>query len=314
MTGKAFGNTFPVYTYEEYVMPLPQISKHPVPVLLIGAIIISFSSVFVKLSQVYPMVSAFYRVFFGCIFLAIACGVKGEFKKRGMKNNLLAILCGLVFSVDLFCWHFSIDYIGPGLATILGNCQVFILALAGWLLYKEHLGFWFLVSLPLAFCGLFLIIGLDGAQLTPQYLLGVGLGILTAISYGVFLLLIRHIQSESDGPVFYYQVILTAASSFFLGLVVLGSGHSFVIPSLASLAALVGVGGLSQALAWAMISHCLARVKASRAGLILLLQPALSFVWDVVLFGRQTGAVGWMGVAMVLGAIYLGMGNKNDTP
>lgn len=295
-------------------MPLSQVFKYPlppVPVLLTGAVIISFSSVFVKLSQVHPMVSAFYRVFFGCIFLAIACAIKGEFKKRRIKNNLLAVVCGLVFSVDLFCWHFSIDYIGPGLATILGNCQVFILALAGWLLYKEYLGFWFLVSLPLAFCGLFLVIGLDGAQLTPQYLLGVGLGILTAISYGIFLLLIRHIQSEGDGPVFYYQVVLTAACSFFLGLVVLGSGHSFAIPSLASLFALVGLGGLSQALAWAMISHCLARVNASRAGLILLLQPALSFVWDVVLFDRQTGAMGWMGVTMVLAAIYLGMGNRD---
>ncbi len=282
--------------------------KHPVTGVVLGALIISFSGVFVKVSQVHPMVSAFYRVFFGCLFLALACGVKKEFKKQPLKNSVLAAVCGVVFSLDLFFWHFSIEYIGPGLATILGNCQVFILALAGWLLYKERLNLLFVLSLPLALFGLYMIIGLDGAELTPKYLTGIGFGVLTAISYGAFLLLIRYVQSGKGGPVFYYQVIMTAAASLFLGGVILGTGHSFAIPNFGSLAALLGLGGLSQALAWAMISYCLPGVDASRAGLVLLLQPALSFVWDVLLFNRETGVMGWLGVAMVLAAIYMGMG------
>ncbi|WDP88103.1 MAG: DMT family transporter [Desulfobacter sp.] len=275
--------------------------------LFVGALIISFSSVFVKISQVNPMVSAFYRVLFGCLFLSLACAVKKEFKKASLKNSLLAVACGLIFSIDLFCWHFSIEYVGPGLATILGNCQVFILALAGWLLFKEPLGALFLLALPMALAGLYLIIGVDMNQLSPQYFLGVGLGIVTAISYGGFLLMIRHVQSDQKGLVFYYQVIVTGSCSVFLGIVVVGSGHSFVIPNMGSLASLLGLGGLSQALAWAMIGFCLPRVDASRAGLALLLQPALSFVWDVVFFSRQTGGAGWIGVALVLAAIYMGM-------
>ncbi len=290
--------------------------KHPIPILIIAAVIISFSGVFVKTSLVHPLVSAFYRVFFGCLFLICACWKKGELKKKGLKKNLLAILCGLVFSLDLFCWHMSIQYVGPGLATILGNCQVFILAIVGCLVFKERLGAWFVVSVPLAFLGLFMVIGLDIDRLSPDYILGLVFGLLTAVCYSIFLLLLRYLQSDdpsdpsvngSGGSVFYYQMVLTAASSFFLGSAIFVSNHSFAISGTSSLLSLLGLGFLSQAVAWVMISNSLPRVQASRAGLILLLQPALSFVWDVLLFNRQTGIAGWAGVTMVLAAIYLGM-------
>lgn len=294
-------------------MQVSRFYKNLVPVLILGAFIISFSSVFVKTSQAPPLVSAFYRVFFGCIFLIGACWIKGEFRKKSLKKNLLAILCGLVFSLDLLCWHLSIHYVGPGLATILGNCQVFVLAIVGWLVFKERLGPWFILSLPLVFTGLFMVIGLDMERLSSDYLWGVFMGGLTAVWYSIFLLLIRYVQSDdtspggANGSVFYYQVVMTAACSFFLGIAILSSGQSFAIQGTASLFSLLGLGFFCQAVAWVMISNSLPGVPASRAGLILLLQPALSFVWDVFFFNRQTGVVGWIGVGMVLVAIYLGM-------
>lgn len=290
--------------------------KHPLPALLIGAVIISFSGVFVKTSLVHPLVSAFYRVFFGCFFLTCACWIKREFKKKSLKKNMVAVLCGLVFSLDLFFWHMSIQYVGPGLATILGNCEVFILAIVGWLVFKERLGIWFVFSIPLAFLGLFMVIGLDVERLSSDYILGLVFGLLTAICYSAFLLLLRYVQSddpkikESGGSVFYYQVVLTAASSFFLGSAVLASGHSFAIPGGASLLSLLGLGFLCQAFAWVMISNSLPRIAAARAGLILLLQPTLSFIWDVIIFNRQTGITGWAGVGVVLAAIYMGVTSR----
>jgi drug/metabolite transporter (DMT)-like permease len=300
-------------------MSVHKVYKHPVAVLIFGAVIISFSGVFVKTSQVYPLVSAFYRVFFGCLFLTCACWVKREFKAKSLKKNLLAILCGLVFSLDLFCWHMSIHYVGPGLATILGNCQVFVLAIFGWLVFKERLGTWFVFSIPLAFTGLFMVIGLDMDYLNSDYLVGVLFGGLTAVCYSVFLLLLRYVQSDDQsakgagGSVFYYQMLLTASCSFFLGVAILASGHSFAIPGTVSLLSLMGLGFFCQAFAWVLISSSLPRIAASRAGLILLLQPALSFFWDVLFFNRQTGIVGWAGVAIVLAAIYLGMTGRTKT-
>jgi drug/metabolite transporter (DMT)-like permease len=57
---------------------------------------------------------------------------------------------------------------------------------------------------------------------------------------------------------------------------------------------------------WLLISHGLPHLRISLSGLILLLQPALSFLWDVIFFSRPTSGLNWVGVAIVLGAIYLG--------
>ncbi|MCG8620020.1 MAG: DMT family transporter [Desulfobacterales bacterium] len=290
---------------------MAKLSVPPVVGVFAGALIISFSSVFVNISGVDPMVSAFYRVFFGWIFLALACGLKGEFRRQPLNRVFMAMVCGVVFSIDLYCWHTSIDFIGPGLATILGNCQVFILAVAGWLIYRERLTGLFLLALPMALVGLYMVIGLDGAAITPEYLKGIGYGVLTALSYGAFILLIRSVQSDGSGTLFFYQVVVTASASMCLGCFIVFGDYSFLIPNARSLAALVGVGVFCQALAWVVISYCLPDVPASRAGLILLLQPALSFVWDVLLFDRQTGIMGWLGVVVVLVAIYMGMGHKS---
>ncbi len=219
----------------------------------------------------------------------------------------MAVGCGLVFALDLISWHFCIGYVGPGLATILGNLQVFIMALAGALLFKEKLGPAYMIALPLAIWGLYMIIGMDMAQLTPKYLTGVGLGVITALSYSVFLLLMRIVHSGNNVPMFLYQVIITGFCALIIGSIAVFTGRSFVIPNFSSLTALAGLGLLSQGLAWVIISHCLPRVDTSRAGLILLLQPALSFVWDVVFFDRLTGMMGWLGVSIVLAAIYMGM-------
>jgi len=285
-----------------------EIFSRPVLLLLLGALIISFSSVLVKTSHVSSTLSAFYRVLFGSFFLIIACLIKKEFQKRDVKKNLLAVLCGLLFAFDLWAWHLSIQYVGPGLSTVLANCQVFVLALVGFLVFKEKIGVKFVISLPLAFLGLFLIIGIDTDQLTREYVIGIVLGGGAALFYSMFLLLLRKLQSDkTDFSLFYYLMVVSVASSFFLGGKIYISKGSFGIPDMTTLLSLLCLGLFIQMVAWVMISHALPKVKASHAGLILLLQPALSFVWDVVFFNRPTGTSGWVGVTLVLMAIYLGM-------
>jgi drug/metabolite transporter (DMT)-like permease len=79
-----------------------------------------------------------------------------------------------------------------------------------------------------------------------------------------------------------------------------------VIPDRQSLLSLLTLGIFSQGVGWILISNALPRLRVSLSGLILLLQPALAFVWDVSFFDRPTSVVNWIGVAVVLVAIYMG--------
>jgi drug/metabolite transporter (DMT)-like permease len=90
----------------------------------------------------------------------------------------------------------------------------------------------------------------------------------------------------------------------------IASGDSFAIPDRTSLLALLALGLCSQSVGWVMIASAIHRVRASLIGLILLLQPALSFIWDVLIFDRPTDLLNWTGVLLTLSAIYLGSTGK----
>jgi hypothetical protein len=50
---------------------------------------------------------------------------------------------------------------------------------------------------------------------------------------------------------------------------------------------------MSQTMGWLLITHSLPRIPAAVAGLLLLLQPSLFFVWDVRFCDRVTSAAAW---------------------
>jgi len=69
-----------------------------------------------------------------------------------------------------------------------------------------------------------------------------------------------------------------------------------------------------QATAWWAITRSLPKIKVSRAGLILLLQPTLAVIWGVVLLSEKLTLLQTAGAAVTLTAMYFGglRGNKTD--
>jgi drug/metabolite transporter (DMT)-like permease len=283
--------------------------------MLIGACIISFSGVWVQLAHVSSTASAFYRVFFGFLVLLAICLVKGDPWRFSGRQLAWSILCGLLFALDLFCWHASIHYIGPGLATILGNFQVFCLAAFGILFLGEQPRLRLLLALPIALLGLLLVVGTQWQTLPPTYRLGLFLGLMTAISYSGFLLILRKLQGAAGTCSFFFNLMLVSgATALFLGGYMTIVGESFIIPDTTSLAALLCLGLLSQTIGWTLIANAMPRIPASLVGFILLLQPTLAFLWDVLLFSRPTSFINWLGVLVLLGALYLAMQRSGQNP
>ena len=272
-----------------------------------GAVLISFSAVFVRLAHVSPTVSGFYRVFIGGIallFLLLAGRRRIWF---GRRHFLLAALCGLIFALDLYFWHRSILYVGPGLATILANFQVFILAVFGVGLLGERLTFRMAVAIPMALLGLFFLEGLRWNQLGASYRLGFLLGLAAAACYAAYILGLRKLQSlDRKPPAMANLAAISLIAAILLGLRVLATSDSFSIPDLQSLFSLLGLGVVSQVIGWVLISEGLPRIRSSLAGLLLLLQPSLSFTWDILFFHRGTDLLGALGAVITFGAIYLG--------
>ncbi len=275
--------------------------------LVFGAFIISLSPVFVKLAHVPADVSAFYRMFFGGLGLWLGLRLRGVSLRPSGRALPLALACALLFGLDLMCWHRSVLYIGPGLATVLGNFQAFLLAAHGVLVLRERPGPRFLVSLPLALAGLLLMVGPQWSQAPGDYRLGVLFGLLTAVWYAAFLLLLKRaaVRSGSPDPMS-VMCVVSLGAALFLGLEVGVTGQSFAIPDAQSWAALLAYGLLGQVLGWVLITTAMKTARAALVGLLLLAQPALACVWDVLFFHKPFTGPELTGVAVALAAIFLG--------
>jgi len=299
-----------------------------IALLLLGAVCISFSPVFVKIAHVSPSTSAFYRMAFGGLGLVAAAllhkgfgrGVDGKTQGPAQESGVaglaawfglaalpLAAGCALAFALDLAFWHAAIHIVGPGLATILANSQVVLLAAYGVLVLGECGVARLVVSLLFAAVGIGLLFGPDWAAAPEASLTGLLYGLSAAVCYAVFLVGLRRLQTDRDfGTKLRNMAALSLITALMLAPLAHLDGSGFAIPDDVSLAALLAYGLLGQGVGWMLIAANLPRVALSTAGLAILLQPTLAFVWDVLFFGRRAEMMDMLGVALAVTAIFLG--------
>jgi len=289
-------------------MNRPALPRRALLEMIGGAALISTTSILVKLAHVGPTVSAFYRMFLGGAILLVGLLVWRRWRRVRAAHLGWMLIPAFAFAVDLMMWHRSILHVGPGLATLLGNFQVFVMALAGWLIYRERLDLRFLGGVMLAFAGLYLLVGVDWSSLGAQYRLGVGLGLLTGVAYAVYMLTTRHAQKSghvdlAPAQLLCVQSLLCAA---ILLLALAWEGQGLGLPDAQSWWSLLALALVGQVLGWILLIRAMPHLPASIIGLLLLLQPALSFVFDVILFARPTTRLDWMGIGLSLIGIFIG--------
>lgn len=280
-----------------------------------GAALISTTSIFVRWAHVGPTESAFWRMAFGGLMLLVVLALRGQLRGLQWRDWAWLVLPALAFAADLWVWHRSIEYIGPGLATLIANFQVFILAVVGVIFYHERLSPRFAFGLLLALLGLWLLVGVDWSAFTARYRLGVWLGLASGIAYAVYLLSLRRAQLVRPGLTPMRALCLNSLlCAAILAVAVVAEHGSFVIPDGETWFALLGLGLFGQVLGWVLIASAMPELPASLVGLLLLLQPALSFVLDVILFARPTSAMDWIGLALSLLGIFIGTARGKPAP
>ena len=274
--------------------------------LYFGAVLISFSPIFVSLVDVNPTVSAFYRVFIGGIALTLYLLIS---KKRFDFNKsvwFFLFMASIFFAADLWFWHRSVIYVGPGLGTLLANMQVFIMMMAGIFLYKQIPTRVQLFSVPFAVIGLSMIVGLDWKELKPNYQAGIIFGLLTAICYSSYLISMRQAQQSKTNIIPIREVAsMSLMVSVILAFTVFFENESLIISGINDYLILLMYGIGSHAIGGIMIASALVRVTTTEVGIALLLQPTLSFIWEILFFNRSFTMIESVGVVIVLYSIFL---------
>jgi drug/metabolite transporter (DMT)-like permease len=277
--------------------------------LLAGGCAIAFAPIFVRLADVGPVASAFWRCALAVPFLWIWVWARDR-KIRGQNARKwsdpefrILLAAGLFFAADLGVWHFSILYTSVANATLLANLQPIFVTLAGWILWRRKVTRAFLVAMGLAIFGMFVLIGPNFA-VGGTRLLGDALGALTAVFYGSYLLTIKLVRDAgaSTARIMAWSTTITAVA---LLPVALAFPQPFLPASLGGWGAVLGLAIVTQILGQGIIAYAFAHLPASLSSVSLLIQPVMAALFAWLLFGEAVGPLQFAGGAIVLAGIWL---------
>lgn len=265
-----------------------------------GALTIAFSAILVRKANVSPSTAAVFRCAYAVpVLWLLARRETARFGPRTARERRLAIWAGLFFAADLICWHHAIADVGAGLATVLGNLQVVLVGVVAWMVLGERPEARVIAAVPVVLFGVVLISGVLGhGAYGEDPLLGVVYGVLTALTYCGFILVLR--QSGRDerrpaGPLFE----ATAWSTVFTLIAGAIIGDLDLVPSWPEHGWLVVLAITSQVIGWLLISVSLPRLPAAVTSVLLTIQPVGSVILGVMLLGEGPSVLQLVGVAAV---------------
>ncbi len=272
--------------------------------LFTGATCIALSPIWVRVSDVGPTASAFWRVALAVPLLWTLFAFNSRDRKiLDKRQHLPLLLAGIAFAGDLVFWHWSIQYTSVANSTLLANLASIFVTLAAWVLWRQRPSGLFLAGLAAALLGVALLVRASLGS-TPDALLGDGLGIITAMFYAWYLLSVKGLRDAGAGTL-QLMAVTTTITALILLPIAIASGEVFLPGGVNGWLVLLGLAWISHAAGQGLIAYALAHLPAGFSSVGLLFQPVMAALFAWVLLGEQLVALQVAGGAVVLAGIYL---------
>jgi drug/metabolite transporter (DMT)-like permease len=219
-----------------------------------------------------------------------------------VRARYLAWIAGVFFAIDLVAWHHTIEAVGAGLATVLGNLQVVLVGFVAWAVLSEKPHRGLMAAVPIVLFGVVLISGLLGGEAYGESpVAGVFFGGLTSVAYAGYILTLREGSRDLRriaGPLFNATVVAAVVAAIFA----VATGTFAPPEGLDSHGWLAALALTSQVVGWLLISLSLPRLPAAITSIVLLLQPVGAMVLARVVLEETPS------VAQISGAILILVG------
>lgn len=273
-----------------------------------GIVGISFSPIFVQLSEIGPTATAVYRMAFAMpalgAWMALERRPRADIEPRPLTRRdwLVLALSGLMFTGDLVAWHSAIRLSGVANATFLGNLAPLVVTLGAWLIFRERITWGFLLGLGVAIAGAALLMG-SSALGASGNLFGDSLGIVTSLFYGAYLLTIK--QLRVGLPTGTVMAISSAFSCVGLTAAAFVLNEASLPATLFGWSMLVGIALITQAGGQALIAMAFRHLTASFASATMLINPVLAALLGWLILGEALSPLQGAGCAVVLSGVAL---------
>ena len=282
---------------------MPKIN--PFFILIIGAIAIAFSPIFVRFSDVDPIMTAFYRIFISLPFFLFfsSFNIIEKVKFPEFNNSyVIFLVSGIFFALDLICWHWSIKLTTVSKATFLSNLAPIVVIIFSLIFLKERFSKFFYLAALLSMVGMLMLLG-ESFKFNKSQFIGDLLGVLTAVWYGSYIVTISQLRKKYNSTsIMFLSGIVTA---IILLIVSILFEQSLIPQSLFTITIIFLLGFICQFMGQSFITYSLAYLSASLSSLCLLIQPIAATVLAYFFFQEKLTTIQFFGSVLILIGIYI---------
>lgn len=286
-------------------LPDRSLRRYAFPALLLGGVSVGCAPILVRLSEVGPSATAFWRVALALaplgLIAILAHGRDGSSATpRTLRDWLTVSAPGLFLGLELVIWHVSLRMTSVANATLLVNLTPIFAAAFGWALFGRPVGRAFMIGVAVAVAGVTLLTG-TGSAAGGGALRGDAVALFAAMIYAGYFLALGHARKRFSTA----SVMFASAACAALVTLPLAAIEGALTPaSSAGWASLVALAWVVQAAGQGLVIFAIAWLPPTVSSLTMLIQPfvAAAIAWG--LFDeRLTGLQIAGGLAVIAGIL-----------
>lgn len=272
--------------------------------ILLGVVGVSLSAIFVRVSSAPSMVLVFYRVAIAALLLLPVALWKHreDLKALRGKDVLLCILSGIFLGLHFTLYFESLKYTSIASAVVLVDTEVFFVALAMLILFREKIPVPGWLGIAATFAGSVLI-ALADAGSGSNILLGDLIALGGAAAMSVYTLIGKVCRRHISTTVYTFIVYSAAAVTVLILLLFAGTPVFGYAP--VNLLTALGMALFCTLLGHSIFSWGLKYVSASFIATVKLLEPVFACVLGILLFGEMPAWTVIVGGGLVILGVYL---------
>lgn len=249
--------------------------------LAAGAIALGISPVFVRLADVGPFASAFWRALLALPVLYLWMRIEDRGRATRPGPTLPVALAGLFFAGDLFFWHLSILNTTIANSTFLATTAPVWVILVAWLWFRDRISGATLAGLTLCLAGGAALLG-DSLQVDRSRLVGDAYGLATGVFFGLYFHAVRAGRvTHGAARLTFQSSAVTAAVLFGIAMVL----EPRILPqTLQGWLAVMALGMLTHAAGQGLLSVALGTLPTVFSSLVIFLEAVIAavFAWAVL--------------------------------
>lgn len=249
--------------------------------LAAGAIALGISPVFVRLADVGPFASAFWRALLALPVLFLWMRIEDRGRPDRPGPTLAVGLAGLFFAGDLFFWHLSILNTTIANSTFLATTAPVWVILVAWLWFRDRISGSTVAGLALCLAGGAALLG-DSLQVDRSRLVGDAYGLATGVFFGLYFHAVRAGRATHGAARLTFQSSAVTAAVLFVIAVAL---EPRILPqTMQGWLAVLALGMLTHAAGQGLLSVALGTLPTIFSSLVIFLEAVIAavFAWAVL--------------------------------